>query len=61
MNNKLSEFSNLVGLIYEGTTDPNRRAKDIFPAVDKYIQLPECIPFTNLHTPQNGECFSCMM
>lgn len=56
-NAELAQLSELIGLIYEGTTDPGRWTKDILPAVAEYIQAPECILFTNLHTPQNGGYF----
>lgn len=56
-NAELTRFSELIGLIYEGATDPGRWTKDILPAVAEYIQSPECILFTNLHTPQNGGYF----
>jgi DNA-binding CsgD family transcriptional regulator len=56
-NAELTQLSDLIGLIYEGATDPSRWTKDILPAVAEYIQAPECILFTNLHTPQNGGYF----
>lgn len=56
-NAELTRFSELIGLIYEGATDPSRWTKDILPAVAAYIQAPECILFTSLHTPQNGGYF----
>jgi DNA-binding CsgD family transcriptional regulator len=56
-NAELVQLSSLIGLIYEGATDPSRWTKDILPAVAEYIQAPECILFTNLHTPQNGGYF----
>ena len=56
-NEDLTQLSDLIGLIYEGATDPGRWTKDILPAVAEYIQAPECILFTNLHTPQNGGYF----
>lgn len=56
-NNELAQFSNLIGLIYEGATDPSRWTKDILPAVADYIQAPECILHTAIHTPQNGGYF----
>lgn len=56
-NEELARLSDLIGLIYEGATDPSRWTKDILPAVAEYIQAPECILFTNLHTPQNGGYF----
>lgn len=55
---ELTQLSVLIGLIYEGATDPARWTKDILPAVAEYIQAPECFLFTPLHTPQNGGyCF----
>jgi DNA-binding CsgD family transcriptional regulator len=56
-NEELLRLSYLIGLIYEGATDPSRWTRDILPAVAEYIQAPECILFTNLHTPQNGGYF----
>ena len=56
-NNELTQLSDLIGLIYEGATDPSRWTSDILPAVSEYLQAPECILFTNLHTPQNGGYF----
>lgn len=56
-NDELTQFSNLIGLIYEGATDPSRWTKDILPAVADYIQAPECILHTAMHTPQNGGYF----
>lgn len=54
---ELTRFSDMVGLIYEGATDPSRWTRDILPAVAEYIQAPECILHTSLHTPQNGGYF----
>ena len=56
-NDDLLRLSYLIGLIYEGATDPTRWTKDILPAIADFIQAPECILFTNLHTPQNGGYF----
>jgi DNA-binding CsgD family transcriptional regulator len=53
-NEELARLSVLIGLIYEGATDPSRWARDILPAVAEYIQAPACILYTNYHTPQNG-------
>jgi hypothetical protein len=41
-NAELMQLSDLIGLIYEGATDPSRWTKDILPAVAKYIQAPGC-------------------
>ena len=54
---ELTRLSNLIGLIYEGATDPKRWTGDILPAIAEYIQAPECILFTTSHTPQNGGYF----
>lgn len=51
---ELTRLSELIGLIYEGATDPGRWAKDIVPALAEYIQAPQCYLFTPVHTPQNG-------
>jgi DNA-binding CsgD family transcriptional regulator len=56
-NVELSKLSHLIGLIYEGATDPSRWTKDILPAVAEYIQAPGCFLFTALHTPQDGGYF----
>lgn len=57
INKELAQLSDLIGLVYEGATDPSRWTKDILPAVAEYIQAPECILHTALHTPQNGGYF----
>lgn len=54
---ELTRLSGVIGLIYEGATDPSRWTKDILPAVADYIQAPEGILHTSLHTPQNGGYF----
>ena len=54
---ELTRLSELIGLIYEGATNPNRWTRDILPAITEYIQAPECILFTPSHTPQNGGYF----
>lgn len=56
-NQELSRLSDVIGLIYEGATDPARWTKDILPTVAEYIQAPECILFTSLHRPQDGGYF----
>lgn len=53
-NGELTRLSELIGLIYEGATDPSRWTKDILPAVADYIQAPECFLYTPAHVPQNG-------
>lgn len=53
-NEELTRLSDLIGLIYEGATDPSRWTKDILPAVAEYIEAPECFLFTPMHTPLNG-------
>jgi DNA-binding CsgD family transcriptional regulator len=53
-NKELTRLSDLIGLIYEGATDPSRWTKDILPAVAEYIQAPQCYLFTPLHTPLDG-------
>lgn len=54
---ELTRLSNLIGLIYEGATDPSRWSKDILPAVAKYIETPASILYSPLHTPQKGGYF----
>lgn len=56
-NEELTRFSNLLGLIYEGATDPGRWTKDILPAIADYIEAPACILYSALHTPQNSGYF----
>jgi DNA-binding CsgD family transcriptional regulator/PAS domain-containing protein len=56
-NKELTRLSDLIGLIYEGATDPSRWLKDILPAVAEYIEAPGCFLFTALHAPQNGGYF----
>jgi DNA-binding CsgD family transcriptional regulator len=51
---ELTRLSDLIGLIYEGATDPSRWSKDILPALSSYMQSPKCWLFTTLHTPQTG-------
>jgi DNA-binding CsgD family transcriptional regulator len=51
---ELSRFSELIGLIYEGATDPIRWTKDILPALSSYMQSTKSWIFTTLHTPQTG-------
>lgn len=51
---ELTRLSEVIGLIYEGATDPSRWTQDILPAVTSYIETPACILFSTLHTPQNG-------
>jgi DNA-binding CsgD family transcriptional regulator len=51
---KLTQLSDLIGLIYEGATDARRWSKDILPAIVAYIDAPVCMLFTVLHPPQNG-------
>ena len=53
-NKELTRLSDLIGLIYEGATDPSRWTKDIVPALAEYIGVPECFLYTILHTPQSG-------
>jgi DNA-binding CsgD family transcriptional regulator len=56
-NDELTRLSHLIGLIYEGATDPSRWTKDIMPAVAEYLEAPACILYSALHTPQNGGYF----
>lgn len=56
-NDELSLLSDVIGLIYEGATDPSRWTKDILPIVADYIRAPNCILFTLLHRPQDGGYF----
>ena len=56
-NQELTRLSDLIGLIYEGATDPGRWTKDILPAVAGYIEVPACFLYTPAHLPQNGGYF----
>ncbi len=56
-NEELTRLSDLIGLIYEGATDPSRWTRDILPAVAEYIQAPACILYSPLHTAQNSGYF----
>ena len=51
---ELEHLSEIIGLIYEGATDPARWSKDILPAMCDYIQAPGCLLFSPMHTPQAG-------
>jgi DNA-binding CsgD family transcriptional regulator len=54
---ELAQLSDLIGLIYEGATDPGRWTKDILPAIGEYLDSPASILYSPLHTPQNGGYF----
>jgi DNA-binding CsgD family transcriptional regulator len=54
---ELAQLSELIGLIYEGTTLPGRWTESILPAIARFIQAPACILFTSLNAPQNGGYF----
>jgi len=56
-NAELTRLSELIGLIYEGATDPGRWTQDILPAIGEYLEAPACILYSALHTPQNGGYF----
>jgi DNA-binding CsgD family transcriptional regulator len=56
-NAELMQLSDLIGLIYEGATDPSRWTRDILPAIGEYIEAPACILYSVLHTPQNSGYF----
>lgn len=51
---ELERLSAVIGLIYEGATNPSRWTSDILPAMCEYVQAPGCLLFSSLHTPQNG-------
>lgn len=53
-DNELEKLSNLIGVIYTGATDPSRWSEDILPAISAYMEMPQCLIFTTLHTPQTG-------
>ena len=55
---ELARFSDVVGLIYEGATDPSRWTKDILPALAEYIQTPISILLTPSVMPQDGGVLS---
>lgn len=50
----LTRLSDLIGLIYEGATDPFRWTKDILPSLAQYFQVPDCLLFTPTHAPKDG-------
>lgn len=50
----LIQLSELIGLIYEGATDPSRWTKDILPCLAQYFQVPDCLLFTPMHAPKDG-------
>lgn len=50
----LEQLSEIIGLIYEGSTDPTRWSTTILPAMCAYVQAPGCFLFSPLHTPQLG-------
>lgn len=50
----LTRLSDVIGLIYEGATDPGRWTQDILPVVTQYIQAPACALFTPFQMPQDG-------
>jgi DNA-binding CsgD family transcriptional regulator len=56
-NAELMQLSDLIGLIYEGATDPSRWTRDILPAIGENIEAPACILYSVLHTPQNSGYF----
>ena len=51
---ELSRFSEIVGTIYEGATDPALWTSRILPALAEYIQTSKCAMITPLHPPQIG-------
>lgn len=51
---ELARFSDMVGLIYEGATDPSRWTRDILPALTEYLEAPKCAMLTPLTPPQAG-------
>lgn len=51
---ELEHLSEIIGLIYEGSTDPASWSTTILPAMCDYIQAPGCFLFSPLHTPQQG-------
>ena len=54
----LSRLSHLIGLIYEGATDPSRWTKEILPSLADYFDVPDCLLFTPMHGPKDGGyCF----
>lgn len=53
-NEELTRLSELIGLIYEGATAPERWSTDILPALSSHMESPISWLFTTLHTPQTG-------
>ena len=52
--NELARLSDVIGLIYQGATDPSRWTQDILPEVAEYIQAPTCSLFTPMQMPRDG-------
>jgi DNA-binding CsgD family transcriptional regulator len=50
----LSALSDLIGLIYEGATDPARWMPEILPAMCDYIGAPTCVLFSPYIVGQEG-------
>ena len=51
---EISQLSEVIGLIYEGATDPTRWTRDILPAVAEYFGAPSCALFTPMQAPHDG-------
>ena len=53
-NEELMCLSELIGLIYEGATDPNRWTQDILPKVADWVGARFGLLFTPFHPPEKG-------
>lgn len=51
---ELARLSQVIGLIYEGATDPTRWSQDIVPAMADYLGAPGANLITVSRGPQNG-------
>lgn len=52
-NAELAQLSELIGLIYEGATDPNHWNKTL-PAIAEWVGAPRGLLFTPLNSPKDG-------
>ncbi len=53
-NSELTQLSDVIGLIYEGATNPGRWTKDILPSVADYIEAPKAVLFSPFQMPRDG-------
>lgn len=53
-SDELIRLSQLIGLIYDGATDPSRWSSSILPALCEYLKMHRVVIFTPLQTLQMG-------